>query len=754
MFKNLKLGAKLNGSFMTVAALTLVLGALAIVSMLKVKSTATTLAEERVPEVAVANNVERWSLKTMFAARGYVYTEEAAFLDECRANLGKVKDFLRDVAEHAEKYDIAELRANARRAGEKADLYEGFLGETVKVTNELARNKEAMNTAAAAYMEAAYGFLAAQMKALDEDIGAAFAERLTEDKLQERVKKTVLCNDVIDLGNAVRLGAWKAIATRDPDHFRDVMSKFAEIEAKLDALEAITRLQVNLQQIAACRKAGQAYHKGMQDFLANWLAREDLNAKRNTAASEVLAAAEETAQTGMKDTAEAADHASTSLAISANVIIVGCIVCVGLALALGVVITRMITGPVAHLVSGLGQIAIGDLTARVKVDSEDEIGRLSSAANAMAEALEAKAQLALAIGDGDLRHEVKLASDKDTLGLALQKMVANLRDVVANVRAAAGNVSAGSEEMTATAQTLSAGSAEQAASVEEVSASMEQSTASIQQNSENARQTEKIAVKAAQDAMDAGQSVGQTVKAMKDIAQKISIIEEIARQTDLLALNAAIEAARAGEHGKGFAVVASEVRKLAERSQTAAGEISKLSGSSVEIAESAGQMLDKLVPDIKKTSDLVKEIAAGSEEQNAGAAQINKAVQELDKVIQQNASASEEMASSSEELASQAEQLQSAIEFFKVTDDTSAAGRRAKQAAAAHHAAAPVVHPVHVAHPAAKTAGAKGAFPAPGIRAAKTKSGAKPAAANPPSGVMIDLEAGGSSGGDGEFERF
>ena len=153
---------------------------------------------------------------------------------------------------------------------------------------------------------------------------------------------------------------------------------------------------------------------------------------------------------------------------------------------------------------------------------------------------------------------------------------------------------------------------------------------------------------------------------MKDIAQKISIIEEIARQTDLLALNAAIEAARAGEHGKGFAVVASEVRKLAERSQTAAGEISKLSGSSVEIAEPAGQMLDKLVPDIRKTADLVKEIATGSEEQNTGASQINKAVQELDKVIQQNASASEEMAASAEELAAQAEQLQAAIEFFKV----------------------------------------------------------------------------------------
>ncbi|HQL21517.1 MAG TPA: methyl-accepting chemotaxis protein [Opitutaceae bacterium] len=362
---------------------------------------------------------------------------------------------------------------------------------------------------------------------------------------------------------------------------------------------------------------------------------------------------------------------------------------------LAILITRAITRPIHALVGGLGQIAIGDLSARVTVDSHDEIGQLSSAANKMAEALDSKAQLAVQIGDGDLRHEVQLASDKDTLGLALQKMVSNLRDIVANVRSAAENVSAGSEEMTSTAQTLSTGSSEQAASVEQVSASMEQSSAAIQQNTDNARQTEKIATKAADDANQAGQSVSQTVQAMKDIAQKISIIEEIARQTDLLALNAAIEAARAGEHGKGFAVVASEVRKLAERSQTAAGEISKLSSSSVEIAEAAGSMLDKLVPDIRKTAELVKEITASSEEQNTGASQINKAIQELDKIIQQNASASEELASASEELASQAEQLQSTIEFFKVDSQaariassrTSPAAQKAPPAARARMAA-------------------------------------------------------------------
>jgi methyl-accepting chemotaxis protein len=195
---------------------------------------------------------------------------------------------------------------------------------------------------------------------------------------------------------------------------------------------------------------------------------------------------------------------------------------------------------------------------------------------------------------------------------------------------------------------------------------MEQMAANIRQNADNAMQTEKIAIKSAQDAKEGGQAVSQTVSAMKEIAGKISIIEEIARQTNLLALNAAIEAARAGEHGKGFAVVAAEVRKLAERSQHAAAEISQLSGSSVDVAEKAGAMLTRMVPDIQRTAELVQEIAAASKEQDTGAEQVNKAIQQLDQVIQQNASASEEMASTAEELSSQAEQLQQTIAFFKV----------------------------------------------------------------------------------------
>jgi len=272
------------------------------------------------------------------------------------------------------------------------------------------------------------------------------------------------------------------------------------------------------------------------------------------------------------------------------------------------------------------------------------------------------------LADGNLAVDVVVRSEDETgrLLMAMKNMVGKLREVVEGVSAASGNVAAASEQMSSGAQQVSEGATVQAASAEEVSSSMEEMSSNIKQNADNAHQTEKIALKAANDAKEGGQAVTETVSAMKDIATKISIIEEIARQTNLLALNAAIEAARAGEHGKGFAVVATEVRKLAERSQTAAAEISKLSASSVEVAEKAGEMLTRIVPDIQKTAELVQEISAASNEQNSGADQINKAIQQLDQVIQENASATEEIASTAEELSSQAEQLMDTIGYFKI----------------------------------------------------------------------------------------
>ncbi len=366
--------------------------------------------------------------------------------------------------------------------------------------------------------------------------------------------------------------------------------------------------------------------------------------------------------------------------------VLGMLVLVAVVLSVGVstFVTRTITTPIGEAVAVSNRLSQGDLQVEIEVRSGDEAGQMLGA--------------------------MKVMADK-------------LRNMVADVKAAADNVASGSAQLSSGAQQMSQGTTEQAASTEEASSSVEEMNATIKQNADNAMQTEKIALKSAADAQESGDAVTAAVVAMKQIAEKISIIGEIARQTNLLALNAAIEAARAGEHGKGFAVVAAEVRKLAERSQTAAVEISGLSSSSVEVAEQAGAMLAKLVPDIQKTAELVQEISASSKEQASGADQINGAIQQLNQGVQQNAGAAEEMASTAEELASQADQLQNTISFFKV----SSADRTDRGSLPETQKKALPVHKAKIAHVQSgreKAAAGKGVRLDLG-RSARTKSDAR-----------------------------
>jgi len=328
-----------------------------------------------------------------------------------------------------------------------------------------------------------------------------------------------------------------------------------------------------------------------------------------------------------------------------------------------------VVGPLMSAVKHITQISKGDIPELVTACYSGTFNTLKESLNALIVAMNEITAAAEEIASGNLTVKLKERSEKDTLMQALIAMVEALTRTVTDIRAIAGEVSSASQAISTASVQVSKGASSQAASAEEASSSMEEMVSNIKQNADNAQTTDKIANKSADDALESGKSVLEAVSAMKEIASKISIIEEIARQTNLLALNAAIEAARAGEHGKGFAVVASEVRKLAERSQRAAGEINQLSASTLTVSEKSGEMLGKLVPDIQKTAELVQEITAASKEQDTGSSQINQALQQLEKVIQENASASEEMASTTEELTGQADQLVSAISFFRTGDE-------------------------------------------------------------------------------------
>ncbi len=609
MFKNLKIGWKIGGGFLVVLMLTAVVGAVGWLGLSKV-------ANESTKTEVVSN-----ALTDMYNSRLMVLYYTLRGADEYKSKfLSHINEINNNLSSNKAVFSGKGLEDVNSIADGAAEYNKRF---TTYIKCEEDKNKAISNcvvaagelnaalTAIAGHVRDAMG-AAISSSAIGQDKESVFAAyTLISDLEKEFLTTRFTFSNYLRTGNKKYINEIRSILNSVIDQCEDLRrNSWIENKSGLD--------------VAGLERSAQKYLKGFELIVEKTVAQD----KELAVMAKVGVEALDLSQNLLKEQQLSAESVISS---SFTVILIGLALALLFGAVISVTVTKIITTPIRKGVSFAENMAQGDFTQTLEINQRDEIGILAA---------------------------------------ALNDMVGRLSSVVAEVGASSENVASGSEELSATAESLSQASTEQAANVEEVSSSMEEMTANIRQNAENAHQTEQIALQSSQQADEGGQAVIKAVDAMKNIAEKISIIEEIARQTNLLALNAAIEAARAGEHGKGFAVVAAEVRKLAERSGAAAGEIGDLSSSTVDVAERAGEMLNQLVPDIKRTAELVQEIAAGSSEQLSGAEQINKAVQQLDHVTQQNASASEEMASTSEELSSQAEQLQHVMSFFRVNNNS------------------------------------------------------------------------------------
>lgn len=509
-----------------------------------------------------------------------------------------------------DQFVLAENKKRMEDTIQASTKYEAAFDSYVATDNNRNNTIKSMAEAALAAQQLTENLISQLSKA-----GSLAGQTGQDRRLQELERLNFIVTCFIKSRVEMLYYLWRGDKSRVEDS-KALLDKVVQTATSLTTLVAMSEEKAQLKDIAA---KATSYKTKADEVLR---ASEKQNAMiREMAmdAAEVTKVTDEANRFQKKNIAEQTRF-STIIIVS-----VSCVAFI-IGIIFAVCITRGITGPIFKGVAFARRMSEGDLTQVLDVYQKDEIGMLAE---------------------------------------ALRGMVAKLSTIISEVTERAGSTATGSTELSSSAQSLSQGATEQAASVEEISSSIAQMTSSIQQSADNARQTEQLATQSAADAEESGKAMLLAVSAMKQIAEKISIVEDIARQTNLLALNAAIEAARAGDHGKGFAVVAAEVRKLAERSGHAAAEISVLSSSSVTSVEQAGKMLTKLVPNIQKTAYLVLEISAASKEQSTGVAQIHKAVQQFDHVVQLNASASEQLTSTAEELSSQAEQLQASVEFFR-----------------------------------------------------------------------------------------
>jgi methyl-accepting chemotaxis protein len=615
-FIDLKIRTKLYWAFGALIVIALLLSANSLYTMWHFEREVNTLTKEYLPEMQLATDISNKTQQLAFYMEGYFLTGKSENYHKAKSELEQLKQVILNgehLLEESERlHDLEQKLSIARMLVPK---YEQTMLMAFKNNQDLTILKSRMD-------ETSNTLLKNSRELLDKQ-NVLFS--LETGRTDSRRRIIVALSNLIRIGADNQLKALKTRQTADKIYMDQALVQFGQLDEQLQVLKQL--LRVDSAELEAIEEANEQFKASLLAMSEKQKVFSEYFAEHQDLSTQLVSNAVSLRDGGIENSARTTESFRGTIMSSIINNLVVLIIAIVVAIMMAIFMARLITKPLYKGIEFAKQMSKGDLTFELDVQQDDEIGELSE---------------------------------------NLKTMGGQIRDIITAVTMAADNMASASMELSSTSQHVSQGASEQASSAEEVSSSIEEMAANIQQNTQNAKDTVEISSKAEYDIQQGKEKVDKTVQAIRQIAGKISIIGDIAFQTNILALNAAVEAARAGEHGRGFGVVAAEVGKLAERSKIAALEINDLTKMGVFNAEEAGDIMNKIVPEIHKTSNLIQEIAAASMQQSSGADQINSAIQQLNQVTQQNAAASEQLATNAIEMSGQAENLQEIVSFFRV----------------------------------------------------------------------------------------